>query len=651
MRGIVFALTIGWAGIPVMAMADGQVADFSESPQAKWQPVPVEAVRLGDGFWTQRRRVNVEVSLPTLYELFEEKGIIDNFRRVSGRKQVARRGPLFTDSDVYKWLEAVAFVLMQEPESRMRPIATQVIEEIAAAQEPSGYLNTYYTKENLAQRHQNMRHGHELYCLGHLIQAGIAWKRATGETRLLDTGRKMADYLVREFGPGKKPIIEGHPEIEMALVELYRETGVRSYLDFAGYLLEGDSRVTIPPRDVAYLFTAKPFRERMQLEGHAVRAMYACAGATDYLLETGEQSYVPVLQRLWSDLANRKSYITGGIGSRASGETFGEPYELPNQLAYTESCAAIGTIFWNWRMAAWTGEAKYMDAFERALYNGANSGLSLGGNLYCYRNPLELVGNPQDRIRNPWYDTTCCPPNLQRLLASLPGYFYSASPAGLTVHLYHANRLKWKLPQGTPIEVSMQTNYPWSGKVEMAVAPAAPVLFALKLRIPAWSSKTAVRINGQTWTRATQPGSYLAIEREWRPGDRLELELGTAPRLTAANPRLRENAGKVAVEMGPLVYCMENPDQLNGSSVFDWWLKASGTFISEWRPDLLGGIILLRHPAWRLPGNAESDPLYRPYTPLNPARMESGEVRLIPYYTFANREPAAMQVWIPLLDR
>jgi hypothetical protein len=406
----------------LMASAPSQAADWKDkpildtakSPGAILHGVPVSAVTIKDGFWSPRRKVNVEVSLPTLLTLFEQNGILDNFRRVSGRKDVARRGPLYTDSDVYKWLEAVAFVLQGGDQPELRKSAEAVIDDIVAAQEPSGYLNTYFTREHLAERHTNMRGGHELYCLGHLIQAGIAWYRATGDRKLLDAGVRMADYVDREFGPSKKPIFEGHPEFELSLIELYRVTGEKRYLDLAGYFLRGDPRnvAATRPSDWLYLFTIKPFLERTQLEGHAVRAMYASSGATDYYLETREKPYWQALSNLWDDMTLRKMYITGGVGSRADGEAFGDPYELPNRQAYTESCAAIGTMFWNWRLLQATGDAKYMDVFERALYNGANSGLSLSGNLYCYRNPLELTGDPKDRIRNPWYDTTCCPPNL-----------------------------------------------------------------------------------------------------------------------------------------------------------------------------------------------------------------------------------------------
>lgn len=651
MRTLICSFLIGGALLAADEWKNKPVMDTSRSQKAVLHGVPVSAVKFGEGFWTQRRRVNVDASLPSLLELFEQKGIMDNFRRVAGTKDVARRGPLYTDSDVYKWLEAVAFVLQERQHAELRLSASKVIDEIAAAQEPSGYINTFYTKENLKLRHQNMRGGHELYCLGHLIQAGIAWQRATGESKLLDVGRKMADYVHSGFGLDKKPIYEGHPEIELALVELYRATGERKYLDMAGYFLNGDSRNEkgMTSRDFVYLFTGKPFTSRTIMEGHAVRAGYATSGAADYYLETGDPAYATTLQTLWEDMTKRKQYITGGIGSRAAGEAFGEPYELPNQQAYTESCASISTMFLNWRMMHAWPSGKYMDNFERALYNGANSGLSLDGRLYCYRNPLELTGNPADKIRNPWYDTTCCPPNLQRILASLPGYVYSTSKTGLWVHLYHASTMDWKLEDGTPIQIEQKTEYPWKGTVELTVKPGRSSEFSLFVRVPEWSRKTTLTINGKPWSQPANAGDYVEIKRSWKSGDTVRLNLDVTPRMTQSNLRVRENIGKVAVEKGPLLYCMEGLDQAEGSTVFDWYIKAAQPqWKEEWQPNLLGGVLTIKAKAERPLEPPSSKPIYDRYPAWPPAQRQAGEATLIPYYTFTNRGPTTMQVWVPI---
>ncbi|HSZ55710.1 MAG TPA: beta-L-arabinofuranosidase domain-containing protein [Tepidisphaeraceae bacterium] len=626
---------------------DKPVLDTSKSPHAILHGVPVSAVKLEDGFWASRRKVNVEVSLPSLLELFEQNGIIDNFRRASGKKNVSRRGPVYTDSDIYKWLEAVGFEIQSgDAPPALRSSASAVIDDIVAAQDSDGYIDTAFMGKMASQRHTKMTGNHELYCLGHLIQAGIAWYRADGDRRLLEVGQRMVEYLLKNFGPDKKPIFEGHPEIELSLIELYRTTGDHRYLDFAGYFLKGDPRnlAKVRPQDITYLFTVEPFTQRKQLEGHAVRAMYACSGATDYFLETGNQAFWQTLTHLWDDLGH-KMYITGGVGSRAAGEAFGEAYELPNRQAYTESCAAIGNMFWNWRMLQATGDSKYADVFERALYNGANSGLSLSGNLYCYRNPLELVGDPKDKIRNPWYTTTCCPPNLQRILGSLPGYFYSTSSDGLWVHLYDHNTLDWHLEDGTPIKVTQSTRHPWDGTVELTISPSSPRKFTLHLRKPAWSPSVELELAGTRVASPTVENGYLVIRRTWNPQDRVVLKLDMSPRVIVANPLVNDDVGKVAITRGPLLYCIEGIDQPGDPTVFDWSLNLdSGDFRSEWSAGLLGGIETLRHRAWCLATPSDQSPLYQP---IDSQRVIDGELMFIPYYAFHNRGITSMEVWVP----
>lgn len=648
-----------WSCVFVVALsASGQqgdpreagVLDLRKSPHARLRNVPVRAVTIRDGFWSARQRVNVERSIPTLLDLLEEHGVLDNFRRLSGRKAAPRRGPLYTDSDIYKWLEAAAFVLQSGDRPELRAKVDRVVEEILAAQEPSGYLNTYYVDERKALRFTEVTRSHETYCLGHLLQAAIALYRGSGDRRLLDAGIRFVNYLMDNFGRTKRPLSSDHPEIELALVELYRTTGERRYLEFAAYFLEGDGeRLKLTPRDIVYLFSGKPFTERTKLEGHAVRAMYASSGATDYYLETGEEAYWKTLERLWEDMTRRKMYITGGVGSRAVGEAFGEPYELPNQLAYTESCAAIGNLMWNWRMLAATGEARFAEVLERALYNGVNSGMSLDGTLYCYRNPLELVGNREDKIRNPWYSTTCCPPNLERILASLSGYFYSTSREGLYVHLYDNNELNWRLENGVALRLRQTTRYPWDGKVGIEVEPASATEFTLFVRIPSWSRRTTVTVNGAAAGPA-QPGTYLALRRTWKPGDAVTLDFEMTPRLTAANPRVRDSFGRVAVERGPLVYAMEEIDQKGAGSLFDLYLDLQGGrsgFREAYAADKLGGIVELRHAGLEAEPPSATRPLYEPFAGDGKLRGRPRELVLIPYYAFANREPTAMAVWIP----
>ena len=640
---------------PLLLAADSDwqsegVVSVTHSPHAKLHTVPIHAVKMGDGFWSARRAINVEKSIPTLLAELEQHGVVDNFLRLEGKKDTPRRGPLYTDSDIYKWMEAVAFVLQSGEQPKLRAEFDRLTGIILAAQEPSGYLNTYWSEERTPKRFTEMYRSHELYCMGHLLQAAIAYFRATGDRKLLDGGIRFANYMVENFGPQKRPALTGHPEFEMALVELYRTTGDRRYLDFAGYLLSGVERERLHLTDdqLVYLFSGKPFTARTEFEGHAVRAMYASCGATDYYMETGDPAYLKTLETLWRDLVNRKMYITGGVGSREAGEAFGEAYELPNAQAYGESCAAIGNMMWNWRMLLALGESRFADVMERALYNGINSGMSLSGTLYCYRNPLESAG---EKIRNEWYDTTCCPPNLERILASLPGYIYSTSPQGVYVNLFHTSTLDWQLENGTGIRIGQQTEYPWKGAVDFTVDPARAAEFSLFVRIPGWSDGTRVTVDAPAPFAARQdllkPGEYFEIHRRWEPGDKVHVAFEMKPRLVRANPLVREDAGRVALERGPLVYCLEQPDQ-PGFNLFDASLLDDGTgFVSEFQPDLLGGVLVLKHRGTVVDRPFSSEPLYRPFQEqaARPGRVEA--LTFIPYYAWANREPSRMEVWVP----
>jgi len=637
------------------------VLHLEDSPYAKLRNVPIRAVTLGKGLWAQRRRVAVEKSIPTIWELLEANGYVDNFRRISEGKDVDKKGPVFADTDTYKWLEGVANFLQSGNYPELRATAGEAIAEVVAIQEPTGYLNAHFVGE-LAEKRllpETLEHGHELYNLGHMLQAAVAYYRATGDLKLLEAGIKFADYLVENFGPNKKPLFSGHPEIEMALVELYRTTGRRRYLDLAGYLLQGDERLDREPHRVVYTFSGTPFTSRTELEGHAVRAMYACSGATDYYIETGDKEYWQTLERLWKDMVNRKMYVTGGLGARWSGESFGEPYELPNARSYAETCAAIGSMMWNWRMLAATGEARFTDVLERALYNAVNVGMSINGTLYCYRNPLEFSGEGEPNwqsedgsIRNPWYYVLCCPPNIQRTLGALPGLFYSTSDDGLYVHLFHNSKLDWYLESGVGIQITQRTNYPWEGGVEMTVSPSEETEFTLYVRIPGWSERSRVSVNGKAVTAdSIKPGEYLPLRRRWSPGDRVKLEFDMETKLLTANPRVRVNTGRVAVQRGPVVYALEGIDQPGVEDLFDVSLLVSGDpageFEAEYRPDLLGGVAVLRHTGVAYEESPEEGKLYRPLGSSFSRPTRPVELTLIPYYAWANRETSAMRVWIP----
>jgi len=625
---------------------------LDESPNARQHPVPVQAVHIGDGFWAARRRVVTERSLPSLLLLLEEHGVVDNFRRLEGRPDLPRRGPLYTDSDLYKWIEAAAWALASNETSdaaraQLKGDIDSLIGHIVAAQEPSGYLNTYYTADKAHLRFTELTRSHEDYCLGHLLQAGIAYYRATGNRRLLDAGIRFADYVVDNFGPSKRPFVTGHPELEMALVELYRTTRQTKYLDFARYLLSGveHERLKLKDSDIHYMFSGKPFTSHTEFEGHAVRALYAASGATDYFTETGDPAYKKTLDVLWTDLVTRKMYITGGVGSRSGGESFGDPYELPSEQAYAETCAAIANVMWNYRLLALTGDARYADLLERALYNGVNSGLSLSGTLYCYRNPLASSG---DKLRNPWYDTTCCPPNIQRLFESLPAYLYSTSRDGVYVNLYQASELDWHLDDGTPLKLSQTTNYPWSGDIHFTVDPAHAANFTVYLRWPEWASGMDVQVNGQPFPLpSAHRGSFIPLSRNWHAGDTISLNLPLQTVLMSANPRLTDDFGRVAVQRGPLVYALEQTDQ-NGIAIADVFLKASNAFSVDFRKDFLGGVAALKVSGLVAERSMGDEPLYQPFTGggTRPKRMVT--LTFIPYYAIGNRDNTPMEVWVPL---
>ena len=637
------------------AWKDQGVENLAKSPHAKLRDIPVRAVTITGGFWGQRREINVSRSVPTMRDLLEANGRMNNFRRLVGKSTAAQSGPVFSDSDVYKWTEAVGFVLQSGDRPALRATADKIIDEVVAVQEPSGYLNTYYQddRKSLRMLPQTQSTGHELYNIGHMLQGAIAYYRATGDRKLLDAGiRFVDDFLIPNYGPApKKPIVSGHPEIEMGLIELYRITGDKRQLDLAGYILQGDTRIELPERRTIYMFSGTPFTARTKMQGHAVRAMYACCGATDYYMETGDAEFWKTLNNLWNDMTTTKMYVTGGVGSRSDGEAFGDAYELPNFRAYGESCAAIGNMMWNWRLLAVTGDAKFTDVMERALYNGINSGMSLDGTLYCYRNPLAFDPSTGDKIRNPWYDVTCCPPNLERTFGSLPGYFYSTSADGIYLHLYDNSELNWHLENGVGLKVVQKTNYPWDGNVEITVTPREASEFTFYLRVPGWAERAQVTVNGKGLTGAP-PGTYLPIRRRWSPGDTIQLKVEVVPQVVQANPRVADDTGRVAIQRGPLIYCLEEIDQPSGISLSDVALnpgrQPAEQFQAEFRNDLLGGMVVLHHTGALYERGAAEKALYSPYG--REVTTRKIPLTFIPYYAWANRQATSMQVWNPLLQ-
>ena len=621
------------------------VVDTTRSPFARHRMVPVRTVRLNDEVWAPRIRTNREVSIPRQLELLEQSGRLPNFRKAAGKLEGQFEGIYFNDSDVYKWLEAASWSLSTDPDPVLEHQVEAVIREVADAQQPNGYLDNFYVAGEDKKRWTELKRTHELYCAGHLIQAAVAHHRATGKTSLLDIARRFADHICDEIGPaeeGKRPGTDGHPIIEMAMVELARETGEQRYLDQASYLL--DARGHGLAGGDEYRQDHKPFRELDTMVGHAVRIIYLNSGAADLYAETGDETLLAALERLWENATTKRMYLTGGLGARHDGEAFGADYELPNDRAYTETCAAIGSIMWNWRMLMLTGEAKYGDLMEWTLYNAFLSGVSVDGLSYFYVNPLADEGGHR---RQTWFECSCCPPNIARTFASLPGYFYSIADDGIFVHLYGQGTADIALPDGRSLRLRQRTEYPYDGNVTLGIESAGK--FTLSLRIPGWCAAGAtVMVNSEPVSEQPQPGSYLTIERDWSAGDQIRLSFPMPVQLVEAHPHLLENTGRWAVTRGPLVYCIEQADH-PGVDIDGVTLLRGVEFSVESRPSMLGGIVALTATALeQRPASVWDGKLYLPAGDADsrtPA-FKSTIITAIPYHTWANREAGPMRVWL-----
>ncbi len=622
------------------------VVDTSHSAFGTLRPVSLTEVQLTDTFWTPRRKINQQVTLPSQYQQCEISGRLDNFRRVVDLQIGEFRGRFFNDSDVYKWLEAASWVLATETDAELESQVNTVIALIVAAQDDDGYLNTYFTFERRAERWTDLVVKHELYCAGHLIQAAVAHHRATGSRALLEVAIRFADLITTTFGPDARPGACGHPEIEMALVELARETGEERYLRQAQFFIDQHGQQPPVIGGNAYHLDHEPFREQREVIGHAVRALYLYAGVTDVYAETGEHALDVTLEALWHDLQAHKLYVTGGAGARYEGEAFGAAYELPNERAYAETCAAIANAMWNWRLLLVKGEARFADALELTLYNSVLSGIALDGQVYFYQNPLADRGKHR---REPWFTTACCPPNIARLLASLPAYFYAKSDEGLWVNLYATSSVTTSLASGQRVTVHQQSEYPWNGEITFEVQPSEPTAFSLFLRIPAWANDATVLVNDAPLTTPIVSGSYLAVQRVWQAGDVVRLTLPMPMRLLESHPHVTNNRNRVALMRGPLVYCLEQADHPD-VDVWDIVLPRELSWEIVPKADMLGGIVVAQTEALAAVNDIWDEQLYRTYGD-NEARPAYKPVRItaIPYYAWANREVGPMQVWLPTL--
>jgi DUF1680 family protein len=604
--------------------------DVTGSPHVRLRPL---AASLDEGFWADRRRCNREVLLPAAPGHLERAGNFDNLRAAAGAKGVGFRGKLFLDSDMFKWLEAVGWETGSDQED-------EAIALVEAAQQPDGYLNSYYQVVNPAPRFSRPASDHELYCAGHLMQAAIAHARARDDRRLLELAERYFELLWTRFGAEGEPYTPGHPEIETALVELYRLTGDRRKLELARRLIDQRGHRTLQPATFgsAYFQDRVPVREQDEVEGHAVRALYLAAGVTDLYMETGEAALLEAMEKQWRDMAGRKAYLTGAVGAHHADEAFGDPYELPPDRCYGETCAAIASVQWNWRMLLVTGEAKYADLLERTLYNGVMAGVSLDGSGYSYVNPLHVRDGHRDTVeygarRLPWFECACCPPNVMRLLGSLHHYFASSDGDGVQLHQYASGEFG-------PVRV--ETDYPWAGRMRIEVRRAGE--WTLSLRVPSWSARTSVEVVAADGGRErVASGDYVRLRRRWQAGDAVVLDLDMTPRYVFPHPRIDAVRGCAAIERGPMVYCLETADAPAGARVDDLQLDPQGELRAVVRPDLLGGIVAIEAAGEHSSGRDGEWPYGAP------ADRDARPVSLlaIPYSHWGNRGYAGMRVWLP----
>lgn len=593
--------------------------DIKEQPLKMIEQIDFSHVKINDNFWSPRLSKHVSATLPVCIDQIENQtGRIRNFENAA-KGEGEHSGIFFDDSDVYKALEGMAYSLINNPDPELEKKADEWIDKFAAAQQPDGYINTFYTLTGLDKRWTNMDK-HEMYCAGHMIEAGVAYYQATGKRKLLDVCIRMTDHMMSQFGPGKRHWVPGHEEIELALVKLYQTTQEQKYLDFAYWLLEerGHGHGTMGDEgkwDPVYYQDIVPVRQLTDISGHAVRCMYLYCGMADVAALKNDTGYIAAMDRLWDDVVHRNMYITGGIGSSRDNEGFTEDYDLPNLDAYCETCASVGMVLWNQRMNQLTGDSKYIDVLERSLYNGALAGISLGGDRFFYVNPLESKG---DHHRQEWYGCACCPSQLSRFLPSIGNYIYASSDDALWVNLYIGNTGQIRIGE-TDILLTQETDYPWDGSVKLTISTSQPLEKEIRLRIPDWCKTYDLSINGKRINVSEEKG--YAVIKDWKSQDVIALDMDMPVEIVAADPHVKENFDKRAIQRGPLVYCME---EIDNPEYFDQiQLSPSTTFQTAFVSDILNGIKTIK-----TNGRAQS-------------------ATFIPYYAWDNRKAGKMRVWIP----
>ncbi|HVO44621.1 MAG TPA: beta-L-arabinofuranosidase domain-containing protein [Aggregatilineales bacterium] len=624
----------------------------STPPQRTFIPPSLSDVVINDGFWAPRIRTNREHTIPLEYDICKRTGRIDALR-LDWQPGMTPVPHIFWDSDTAKWIEAASYSLTQHPDPALDTLLDSVIALLGAAQQPDGYVNSYYLTVGKGKRWTNLRDNHELYCAGHLIEAAVAHFQATGKRSFLDIMCRYADYIGTVIGPlpDQKHGYCGHQEIELALVKLWRVTGNEDYRRLSQYFIDergkqphyfdleararGEDPADFWARTYEYNQSIVPAREQTKITGHAVRAMYYFSAMTDLAGEMGDEGLLRACERLWEDLCSKRLYITGGIGPSRHNEGFTRDYDLPNETAYAETCAAIGLVLWNHRMLQLNLDSRYADVMERALYNGVISGVALDGRSFFYENPLASSG---DHHRQPWFDCACCPPNVARLLASLGQYIYAQSPSEIAVHLYVQGSGKFQIA-GQTVTLKQVTNYPWDGTVGIQLEMAKPAAFALRLRIPGWCPQASVTVQGAPVELVTER-DYLRLEREWNPRDRVVLELDMPIERVYAHPDVPADEGHVALQRGPIVYCLEGVD--NAVPLNRIGLPQDSPLKAEFMPDLLGGVVVIKGQGVAAEASDWGSALYRSQPPV----WKRCDIQAIPYCTWDNREPGPMRVWL-----
>jgi len=641
----------------------------------------IQEVRIDDPFWNNRLHRNRTVTLRHQYQMLHQTGRIDNFRKAAGRIEGSFQGMFINDSDVYKWIEAACYAVIGHDDQELSRRIEELVSVVADAQEPDGYLNTYFALVEPDKKWTNLGMMHELYCAGHLFQAAVAHTRATGSTKLLDVACRLADHIDRIFRVEGKSGAPGHEEIELALVELYQITGESRYVELARLFLDrrgtpesgfrselADLRTVAGYRLVAkidnfetrlvdefyrqfyldskgeysgrYAQDHCPVREQDTVEGHAVRAMYLFSAVADIAAHTGDTVLRDMLRRLWDNMTLRRMYVTGGIGSDMTIEGFSRDYDLPNETAYSETCAAVGSVLWNHRMLKLIGDGRYGDVLELVLYNGLLAGVSLDGTKFFYVNPLSSEGSHH---RKNWFHVACCPMNVARTLASLQRYVYLQRAGSLFVNLYISGEATFQVEDGGKVKLTQQTTYPWNERVDMSVRTDHPRQLDLHLRVPAWSKGVSVSVNGELLDAGdtTTKAGYVCVRRTWADGDRLSVTFEFRIERIVSHPAVSTNRGMVALQRGPVIYCLEQTD--HHFPVEELILPEDAQLSSRYADELLEGCVVIEGIGWVPDHEAWPHALYSSGTE---QAFRTERFTAVPYYSWDNREPGKMRVWI-----